>query len=226
MIRESKRKYKDVDYYSDDDLIQTLDDVYNGSNKQVVIVIDEWDAVFRGRQEDKDGQTEYLDFLRDLMKDNNHIALAYMTGILPIQKYGKHSALNMFIEYSMTFPRQLARFTAFTEEEVLKECNRYGRDFAAIKDWYDGCDVSDVIPPDPDHQEQKASGQPKKAVRYALYSPLSVAEAITTGIIKEYWNKTENYEALESLFVCFQIRLTPRETQVEATETLFALLRL
>ena len=32
--------------------------------------------------------------------------------------------------------------------------------------------------------------------------------------------------SLESLFVCFQIRLTPRETQVEATETLFALLRL
>jgi hypothetical protein len=32
--------------------------------------------------------------------------------------------------------------------------------------------------------------------------------------------------SLESLFVCFQIRLTSRETQVEATEALFALLRL
>lgn len=30
----------------------------------------------------------------------------------------------------------------------------------------------------------------------------------------------------ESLFVCFQIRLTTAKTQVEATETIFALLRL
>ena len=29
-----------------------------------------------------------------------------------------------------------------------------------------------------------------------MYSPLSVVEAITTGIIKDYWNQTENYEAL------------------------------
>lgn len=32
--------------------------------------------------------------------------------------------------------------------------------------------------------------------------------------------------SLESLFVCFQIRLTTGENQVEATEMLFALLRL
>ncbi len=32
--------------------------------------------------------------------------------------------------------------------------------------------------------------------------------------------------ASESLFVCFQIRLTTAKTQVEATETPFALLRL
>ena len=35
-----------------------------------------------------------------------------------------------------------------------------------------------------------------KAVRYSLYSPLSVVEAMTTGVIKDYWNKTETYEAL------------------------------
>lgn len=122
--------------------------------------------------------------------------MAYMTGILPIKKYGKHSALNMITEYSMMFPRQLAKYTGFTEEEVITECNRYGRDYNAVKDWYDGYDVSDVVPPDLGHREQKASGKQPKAVRYALYSPLSVVEAMTTGIIKDYWNKTENYEAL------------------------------
>ena len=44
-----------------------------------------------------------------------------MTGILPIKKYGTYSALNMFSEYSMTNPRQLAQYVGFTEEyEALK----------------------------------------------------------------------------------------------------------
>ena len=30
----------------------------------------------------------------------------------------------------------------------------------------------------------------------SIYSPLSVVEAISTGLIQNYWNKTENYEAL------------------------------
>ena len=41
---------------------------------------------------------DYLDFLRDILKDQSYVALAYMTGILPIKKYGIHSALNMFTE--------------------------------------------------------------------------------------------------------------------------------
>ena len=37
---------------------------------------------------------QYLDFLRDFLKDKSYIHLAYMTGILPVKKYGTHSALN------------------------------------------------------------------------------------------------------------------------------------
>ena len=131
VIRDIKKAYPDLDYYSDD-LIQTIEDVYTENGRKIVIVIDEWDGVFRERENDTEGQTEYLDFLRDLMKDNSHIALAYMTGILPIKKYGRHSALNMFTEYSMMYPRQLARYTGFTEEKVQILCNRYGRDYEGI----------------------------------------------------------------------------------------------
>ena len=74
--------------------------------------------------------------------------------------------------------RQLARYTGFTEEEVQEECERYGRDYNRIRDWYDGYEVSDIIPPDPDHKELKATGQAPSAVRYSLYSPLSVVEAM------------------------------------------------
>ena len=196
IVRDIKKEYPDIDCFDEEDLIQTIEDVYSENSKQLVIVLDEWDAVFRERQNDKEGQKEYLDFLRDLMKDNNNIALAYMTGILPIKKYGKHSALNMFTEYSIMFPRQLARFTGFTEEEVQILCNRYGRDYQAVSSWYDGYEVSDIIPPDPEHEEFRTTGKSPEAIRYSLYSPLSVVEATTTGIIKDYWNKTETYEAL------------------------------
>lgn len=33
-------------------------------------------------------QKQYLDFLTNLFKDQPYIALVYMTGILPIKKYG------------------------------------------------------------------------------------------------------------------------------------------
>ena len=33
-----------------------------------------------------------------------------MTGILPIKKYGSHSALNMFTEYSMTNMGSMAEY--------------------------------------------------------------------------------------------------------------------
>ena len=58
----------------------------------------------------------YILIFRDMLKNQPYVVLAYMTGILPIKKYGEHSALNMFDEYSMTNQRELAEFTGFTEE--------------------------------------------------------------------------------------------------------------
>ena len=55
-----------------------------------------------------------------------------MTGILPIKKYGTHSALNMFNEYSMTEPKALAEYIGFTEDEVVTLCDKYKMDFDEI----------------------------------------------------------------------------------------------
>ena len=38
------------------------------------------------------------------------------------KKYGSHSALNMFTEYSMTDPGELAEYFGFTEQEVSVLC--------------------------------------------------------------------------------------------------------
>ena len=192
ILDELNEVYPDVKY-DENDFFYSLDKFYRKTGYPFVIVIDEWDSVFRERKEDKDGQKLYLDFLRDWMKDKAYIALAYMTGILPIKKYGKHSALNMFTEYSMMFPREMAPYTGFTEEEVKWECKKYGMDYGEVSDWYDGYTVSDRIPPEKreEYREGKYEGH-----KISIYSPLSVVESMTTGIIKNYWNKTETFEAL------------------------------
>ena len=195
ILEELSEAYPDVRYDADD-LFYSMDKFYRKNDKQFVIIIDEWDVVFRACKEDKDGQKLYLDFLRDWLKDQEYVALAYMTGILPIKKYGQHSALNMFREFSIITPMQLVEYTGFTEEEVKEKCDEYGRDYDRIKEWYNGYDVTDIIPPDPDYKIQKATGEELKPKHYSIYSPLSVVEAISTGIIQNYWNKTENYEAL------------------------------
>ncbi len=193
IVRDLKKQYPDIDYFDTDDLIQSMEDVYSEMGKPFVIIIDEWDAVFRERKEDKEGQTLYLDFLRDWLKDKSYVALAYMTGILPIKKYGKHSALNMFDEYSVIAPRQLAPYTGFTEEEVKGLCREYNMQYEDISDWYDGYEIDTSIPIE--MREKYRMGEYEEKT-ISIYSPLSVVSAMSTGVIQNYWNKTESYEAL------------------------------
>lgn len=195
LLDELCEAYPDTKY-DEKDFFYSFDRFYRKSGTQFVIVIDEWDAIFREYKEDKEGQKKYLDFLRDWLKDKEYVALAYMTGILPIKKYGRHSALNMFDEYSMTAPMFLASYAGFTEDEVRNLTRQYGRDFEKIKAWYDGYLVSDVIPPDPEYARLLETGKAPEAKKYSLYSPLSVVKAVRTGIIDNYWNETETYEAL------------------------------
>ncbi len=57
----------------------------------------------------------------------------YVTGILPVKKYGQHSALNMFREYSMTNQKVLEEYTGFTENEVKALCKRFDMDFDGLR---------------------------------------------------------------------------------------------
>ena len=52
------------------------------------------------------------------------MALAYMTGVLPIKKYSSVSSLNMFDEFTMLSDMIFGDCFGFTEEEVLSLCKR------------------------------------------------------------------------------------------------------
>ena len=156
-------------------LHKCLDKIYSQNKTQFVFLIDEWDAVFRVKGISSDEQIKYLDFLRTLLKDKTYVALAYMTGILPIKKYGEHSALNMFTEYSMTDQRELAEYTGFTEDEVKELCREYDMSYDETRRWYDGYNLRGM----------------------SVYNPRSVVMSMTGHVFDSYWTKTESYEALK-----------------------------
>ena len=176
VIRELKKQYPDVELYDENDLAETMQDIFAESECPFIVIIDEWDCIFREFKHDKAAQEIYLDFLRDLLKDKEYIYLAYMTGILPIKKYGTHSALNMFDEFSMIDPGPLAEYVGFTEKEVEALCQKYQMDINEIKNWYDGYSFEEVG---------------------SVYSPKSVVSCMRLGKLGNYWNQTETFEALQ-----------------------------
>ncbi|MBQ1993292.1 MAG: AAA family ATPase, partial [Lachnospiraceae bacterium] len=168
-------EYPDYRYFDTNNLVRTMKDIYVKTKRPFIIIIDEWDCIFREYRDHREDQDKYLDFLRDLLKDKEYIYLAYMTGILPIKKYGTHSALNMFSEFSMTNPDVLAEFVGFTEKEVEALCIKYERNPMELKEWYNGY-----------HFVKEKS----------VYNPKSVVQAVLSGICDTYWNRTETFEAL------------------------------
>ena len=175
ILRELLDAYPDVDYLDKTILTFMLDDIYQDCQVPFIFIIDEWDCIFRSRKNQLEEQTKYLDFLRDLLKDKSYIALAYMTGILPIKKYGDQSAIKVFYEYSMTDASPIEEFTGFTEQEVRQLCEQYNMPFSETKKGYDGYCVDGV----------------------SIYNPKSVVEAMLRGKFSNYWTQTETYEALK-----------------------------
>lgn len=174
VTRELKREFSDVTYY-EEDLVSVIEEIYSQTHSFFIFIIDEWDCIFRVKGNDTDAQKIYLNFLRDLLKNQPYCVLAYMTGILPIKKYGEHSALNMFDEYSMTNQRELVEFTGFTEQEVQELCPAYDMPYEKMKQWYDGYDLKGI----------------------QIYNPRSVVMSLLGHDFDSYWTKTETYEALK-----------------------------
>ncbi len=169
--------------YVDEDETFLPDALYaisQGTASKFIIIIDEWDALFREVKENTDLQKRYVQFLRGLFKGgpatDETIAAAYMTGILPIKKYGTESALTDFLEFTMTNPSRLAEYVGFTETEVKELCERYHMDFCDMQSWYDGYSFSRI---------------------QHVYSPNSVISAIRNEEFRNYWTASETYESLK-----------------------------
>lgn len=180
VIAELKEHYKDGICDEDCKLPVVLTKLNQKYGVKFIIIIDEWDAVFRESKNDEMAQKEYITLLRGLFKDSpskKFLRLGYLAGILPIKKYGTESTLNNFDEFTMINPRRLSEYVGFTEEEVVMLCEKYDMDFEEIKRWYDGYSFKNTK---------------------HVYNPNSVVKSMLDGECNNYWTSTETYESLKN----------------------------
>ena len=158
-------------------LLDALCMIYKITGEKIILIIDEWDAMFRECKGKDTILDSYILLLRSLFKSSltdQLFAGVYMTGILPIKKYGHESAVSDFYEYTMVEPSPLQKYIGFTEEEVQYLCQKYEKDYRVMRQWYDGYYVGGIH----------------------AYNPKSVMESILRNKYSSYWTKTETYEAL------------------------------
>ena len=137
LIRDLKRKYPD--YVEDTNLIFAMQDIYACTRRPFVILIDEWDCLFREYKEDKDSQKKYL----DLFKNDARFRLVY---------HGAGTDLEQFKTYCEKNNIQNVLFTGaydngdksklLKDADVLNNCygGRGGDElrFAISNRFYDG----------------------------------------------------------------------------------------
>ncbi|MCI5621577.1 MAG: ATP-binding protein [Lachnospiraceae bacterium] len=177
ICEDIREVYKDKIDYSKM-INSVLMSVYKISKIPFVIIIDEWDCVIRNSK-DNELVHRYLQFLHSLFKSEESkafVALAYITGILPIKKIQDESALNNFDEYTMLKSKPITQYYGFTEEEVKDLCKKYAMDFETTKAWYNGYLIDGIH----------------------MYNPNSVSLAMKKKDFDSYWKNTSSFASINT----------------------------
>ncbi|MBO6147825.1 MAG: AAA family ATPase [Lachnospiraceae bacterium] len=192
------------------DAPDAVNEIYKRTGRQFVVIIDEYDCIIRDSPYNEELILDYLKYLRGFFKteeSKQFIALAYITGILPIKKIKGKSALNNFREYSMTEPGDLVEYFGFTKEEVGQICRDFGISLKSMEKWYDGYYMYAVSPNGKAVcGEEDADGSVRMvgedAMRlWHIYNPNSVVEATLCGRFISYWKNTGSFESLQDFIM-------------------------
>ncbi len=178
LLEEFRRQFPKIDFEEKSSLARCILKVYAETGEKFVIIIDEYDVLVR-EQVPQSLFDNYLSFLNGLFKDTAirpAIALAYITGIIPIVRDKVQSKLNEFTEYTMLNSGRLSGHVGFTCEEVEALCEQYGMDKEECARWYDGYRLTDTID---------------------IYNPLAVVSAMRNQEFESYWSVTGSFEALK-----------------------------
>ena len=171
-----KKQYPDINFGKFNSIGTYIQRVYEETNQTFIIIIDEYDVLVR-EQVSGEEFDNYLAFLISLFKNSGlkpAIALAYITGILPIIKDKIQAKLNTFKQYTMIDSGIFSGYIGFTSEEVKELCKKYGCSFTECKAWYDGYKLGE----------------------YEIYNPEAVMQAVQNKSFKSYWSSTSTYEII------------------------------
>ncbi len=166
---------------------------YEQTGRQVVILIDEYDAPLQATLDKPELMELYQSKLRDLylcLKNNDeYIRFAFLTGITAWGKMGVFSTLNNLDDISLS--EEYATLCGITEEElhdifheevtVLAEKNSLTADeaYQRLKEQYDGY-----------HFAENATG---------VYNPFSLLNALKYKNLNNYWVRTGETQVVAAL---------------------------
>ena len=154
--------------------------------KQVVVLIDEYDAPIRSSffSDDAAYYTSTVSFMRsllgDALKDNNYLYKGVLTGISDAAKADIFSGANNVETYSL-LDKKYAEYFGFTEDEVVALLHQFEvtTDLQAVREWYNGYYLAGNV----------------------LYNPKSILSFISRGELGAYWADTSRDEQLKRLIV-------------------------
>lgn len=159
-----------------------LSTIFEKTQRKFVFIMDEWDAIFHLPFISSKEERMYLLFLKNLLKDQPYIQLAYMTGILPIAKYSDGSELNMFAEYNMATKEKFSSYFGFLNHEVDTLFSIYQKTTKKpkitreeLQIWYDGYHTAAG-----DH----------------IYNPKSIIHALSDNQLGCYWTGSGPYDEI------------------------------
>ena len=118
-------------------------------------------------------------FLSGAMKDNAHVKMGVMTGVLRVAKEGMLSGLNNLNVFTV-FDEPFSEYFGFTEDEVKEMARYYGREdkLPEIRSWYDGYVFGG----------------------HEVYNPWSVLYYFNAGCVaKPYWLDTSSNDVIAEL---------------------------
>ncbi len=180
VIGELREYYPEYVAKNEKSLLNALAIINVKTGAKFVVIIDEWDVFIRDYEDNTKLQKDYLAFLSGLFKGSEpskYIALAYLTGILPIKREKTQSTLNNFNEYTMITPGPLAEYIGFTETEVRNLTSRYDVSFEETRRWYDGYILKGTH----------------------VYNPKAVVSVMLNGDFISYWSDTSSYQVIVPL---------------------------
>ncbi|MDO4975242.1 MAG: AAA family ATPase [Alphaproteobacteria bacterium] len=170
LLEDLKTCYSDLELNENLSISDILAQVHQKYNESFIFIIDEWDYIFNNNLFSKEDRENFLQFLKDLLKDKPYVELAYMTGVLPIAKYSSGSALNMFKEYNMLNDVKYVSYFGFNQKEVEFLCKKQDKiSLNELTEWYNGYKTNTGL---------------------QIYNPRSVCYALSDGICQSYWTNT------------------------------------